>query len=52
MGFNTLFRRAQRLNDAEVGLLKYREIDKPIFDPAMAGSVAKDPFINGELNEN
>ena len=35
----------QRLNDAEIGLLKYREIDKPIFDPAMAGSVAKDPFI-------
>lgn len=41
----------ERLIDADVGLLKYREIDKPIFDPANAGAVAKDPFINGELNE-
>ena len=41
-----------RLQDADIGLLKYREIDKPIFDPANAGSVAKDPFINGVLNEN
>src|SRR5690606_21168454 len=36
----------QRLNDADIGLLKYREIDKPIFDPANAGAVARDPFIN------
>jgi len=42
----------QRLNDADIGLLKYREIDKPIFDPANAGAVAKDPFINGEYNES
>ena len=35
-----------RLNDAEIGLLKYREIDKPIMDPAMAGAVARDPFSN------
>ena len=35
----------QRLKDADLGLLKYRDIDKPIFDPANAGAVAKDPFI-------
>lgn len=38
----------KRLHDALNGTLRYREIDKPIFDPAKAGSVAKDPFLDRE----
>jgi len=36
----------QRISDAENGVLKYREADKPIFNPKHAGSVAVDPFCN------
>lgn len=38
----------ERLKFAENGTLKYRPIDRPIFDPQKAGSVAKDPFQNNQ----
>lgn len=41
----------ERIELAANGFLKYRDIDKPIFDPAKAGSVARDPFIKMDLLE-
>lgn len=35
----------KRIELAEEGRLRYRELDKPIFDPSQAGAVAIDPFI-------
>jgi len=34
----------ERLTLAKKGLLRYRDIETPVFDPAKAGSVAKDPI--------
>lgn len=39
----------RRIKDAQKGLLKYRDINKPIFDPKKAGAVARDPIV---INEN
>lgn len=35
----------ERLTLAQKGLLRYRDIETPVFDPAKAGAVAKDPII-------
>ena len=41
----------ERLELAEKGLLKYRDIEKPVFDPRKAGAVARDPIIINEKQE-
>lgn len=35
----------ERIQAAQNGSIRYRDINKPVFDPINAGSVAKDPFI-------
>ncbi|KPM86253.1 DNA methyltransferase, partial [Vibrio alginolyticus] len=35
----------ERLTLAQNGLLKYRDIETPVFDPSKAGAVARDPII-------